>query len=75
MLERFNHFYIRAFWDLHTERSFGWSEGPIPWSKIRRYAIIQGLDEPMIVVFCSVVRAMDENYLKWRADERAKKRQ
>lgn len=56
--------YIDAFWELSTERDFGYAMGPIPWSKIMEYADRAGLDAVMNRVFLKVVRELDEEYQK-----------
>ena len=54
--------YINAFWELSTERCFGYVIGPIPWSKILMYASWRGLDPVMTRVFVRVLRELDEEY-------------
>ena len=61
-------FYIRAFWELSSERQFGHAIGPIPWSKIVSYGERRKLDDAMMDVFETVVRELDESYLKWQRD-------
>ena len=61
-------FYIRAFWELSSERQFGQAIGPIPWSKIISYGERQNLDDAMMDVFEFVLRELDEAYLKWQRD-------
>lgn len=58
-------FYVKAFWDLSTERYFGWAVGPIPWSRIVAYGERCNLDDGMISVFVYVIRSMDEAYQEW----------
>ena len=67
-------FYLRAFWDLSTEREVGFGVGPIPWSKIVEYGELEGLDLDVMRSFVRVVREMDTGYLKWQSDEADKKR-
>lgn len=62
-------FYMRAFWQLSTERQFGQVIGPIPWSKIISYGERESLDYYMCSVFVHVVRELDECYLKWTRDK------
>lgn len=64
-------FYIRAFWELSSERQFGHAIGPIPWSKIISYGERRNLDDAMMDVFEHVARELDEAYLKWQRDEQA----
>lgn len=54
--------YIDAFWDLCSERQFGYAMGPIPWSKIRLYALDVGLDPVMRRIFNRVIRDLDSHY-------------
>jgi len=56
--------YLRAFWELSSERQFGQSVGPIPWSKVIQYGERKGLDSVMIGVLEVVMRELDEVYLK-----------
>ena len=54
--------YIDAFWELSTERDFGYSLGPIPWSKIMLYADRIGLNPTMCDVFLLVMRELESHY-------------
>ena len=64
--------YFGAFFDLTTCRAQGWSQGPIPWTAIDRYAEANGfLGEQRVDLFHHV-RAMDAGYLAW-ARERSSK--
>lgn len=68
---------MRAFWELCSERQFGQSMGPIPWSSIAIYADRCQLDDDMRAVFEYVIRDMDECYIRYQIDEqetRAKER-
>jgi hypothetical protein len=67
-------FYMKAFWDLSTERAIGFTIGPIPWQAIRLYASANGLPQYMMRLFESVIRAMDEVYMQ-HAEETRKKSQ
>ena len=60
-------FYIAAFWELSTERAFGMSLGPIPWSVIVEYGMVHGLDDDVLAVFVQVIRQMDGAYLEHHA--------
>jgi len=66
-------FFLKAFWELSTERQIGFAIGPIPVSRVRTYAAQNGLDEQSTELLVHVVRSMDGAYLKWVADERRKK--
>ena len=52
---RGDEFYLRAFWELSSERQFGQAIGPIPWSKIVMYGERRNLDDSMMGVFERVV--------------------
>lgn len=58
-------FYITAFYELSTCRSYGWSLGPIPWRDIIYYADFAVLDEDLLPVFVQSIRAMDTVYLEY----------
>lgn len=67
-------FYIKAFWELCSERSFGQGAiGPIPHSRIEGYGDRRGLVNPMLEVFCGVVRELDEEYLSYQQEEQKKR--
>lgn len=65
-------FFLKAFWDLSTERQLGFTVGPIPASKIRSYRGAKGFSPAMMDLFESVIRAMDGAYLEWAESERKK---
>jgi len=67
-------FYLEAFWELSTCRSFGNGMGPIPWTAIIEYGLRFGLDDDMLAPFVTVIRAMDAEYVHWNSEE-AKKAQ
>lgn len=47
--------------------------GPIPWDKIVEYGLIEELDRDMIRALVRIIRAMDDAYLKWQADQADRK--
>jgi hypothetical protein len=58
------HFYWIAFNDLNGERQIGMGVGPIPRSKIRDYAIENGMDGvDEIERLCRVIMEMDVEYV------------
>ena len=59
-----DYFYIKSFDDLNTCRSFGMSIGPIPWRDIIEYAHYQNLEDNFIDHFVSIIRIMDNAYIK-----------
>lgn len=63
--------YLRAFWDLASERrSDGMSVGRIPWSMARLYARDElGLEECMLDHFWRIISAMDAGFLNWQKSE------
>jgi hypothetical protein len=42
--------------------------GPIPWDRIKDYAIMSELDFDFINSFIRIIRAMDNAYIKWDKD-------
>lgn len=62
-------FYVKAFWDLSTCRSFGLGVGPIPWRDIAAYAREAGLDRDVRAAFVAIIRRMDAAYLERRREE------
>ncbi len=62
--------FLDAFWYLTTERR--WALGPIPASKTQQYAYDRGWSSDIIVLFCRMIRKLDEAYLQWAAKEAKK---
>lgn len=59
-----------AFWELSTERQIGMGLGPIPWTAIVAYAReLRFDDDDERERFRGLIRAMDGEYLKWRAEQ------
>lgn len=67
-------FYIRAFWDLTTERQLGMAMGSIPWSKIDDYGRKSGLDSDTMDLFRVLIRELDNAYLKWASEQQDRAR-
>lgn len=65
--------YFMAFLDLTTCRSYGMSEGPIPWTAIRDWAAYNGLSSYQTDDLFYMVREMDNAYLDYRAKQLKKK--
>lgn len=67
-------FYIIAFVDLSTERCV--EGGPIPWSSIQLYSVVQGLDEEQTTRLHFITRALekvvDEHNAKKREADKKK---
>lgn len=63
---RGSEFYLRAFYELSSERLI--PRGPIPWNRIREYGTAQGLEPDVLALFHAVVREMDQEYCKARAE-------
>lgn len=57
--------FFEAFFDLHTTRTVGLEQGPIPWPAVEEYAQRLGLDEGQREELHVYVRAMDNAYLEW----------
>lgn len=65
--------YFMAFLDLTTCRSYGMSEGPIPWIAIRDWAAYNKLSAYQTDDLFYMVREMDNAYLDYRAKQQKKK--
>lgn len=65
-------FFLRAFFNLSTERQIGWASGPIPHSRVVEYGVRSGLEEATIEILVHVIRRMDQAYLEWLAEQRKK---
>lgn len=61
--------YLRAFWDLSSERQMGFSIGPIPHSKILEHAGRIGLTGTLERGFVQILRALDRAYLEWVGEQ------
>ncbi len=68
----YSEFYLRAFWELSTERQFGYTLGPIPISKLKEFCDRLSLDHVTSEVVKAVIRAMDGAYMEWVTEERKK---
>lgn len=65
-----------AFWILSSDRSLGMSEGPIPFASINRFAQRYGLDDlASFDEFSALIRGLDREYLKIRADQAERERE
>lgn len=64
--------YVKAFWDLDSERQLGMSLGRVPRSAARKYGSDAGLGEAMMDVFWRLIMALDSAYLKYVSDEQEK---
>lgn len=67
-------FYMKAFWDLSTERQLGMGVGPIPWSRIFQYGNFYQLDEDLLDPFIQIIREMDNGYLEFQQDKKEKEK-
>ena len=66
-------YYFDCFWHLCSERRF--EGGRIPWSSTCEYGRHVGLDDDIInEIFVPVMRALDEAFLEWSAQETEKRR-
>lgn len=59
--------FVHAFWQLSSCRSYGMGYGPIPWTAIVMFAEAAELEPDFQPVFESVIREMDAAYLTWQA--------
>ena len=48
----------------------GLSLGPIPWNHILTYGQVKGLDHDNFTLLQTVIRAIDEAYLAWHAQNK-----
>lgn len=74
MISRAEHFYIEAFWQLHTCRSIGMSLSPIPWHSILFFADFYELPSSLFEHFVSILRGLDKAYMTWHDQELNKDR-
>lgn len=58
--------YYVAFLDLSTCRPFGMGEGPIPWTAIDRYCVVNGIKGELREDLFFIVQELDGVYLKWK---------
>lgn len=64
--------YFAAFMDLTTERSFGFGEGPIPWSAVRQYCRDGDIVGDQLADMHYHVGKLDSVYLEYRAKQAKK---
>jgi hypothetical protein len=64
--------YLRAFYDLDSCRPIGMGEGPIPWSAIEQWCQALDLDEEESDDVHTLVRRLDNAYLRHREAKRPK---
>lgn len=62
-----NDFFMESFWRLGTERHY--EHGAIPASAVEDYCIRRGLADDIIDPFVAVIRAMDNAFIDWSADQ------
>ena len=63
---------MKAFNDLGTERQIGMALGPLPWSKIVKYAGHYHLEPDVTEAFVDIMRTMDVAYLDYNANNKTK---
>jgi hypothetical protein len=56
-------FYLTAFHDLSTDRHYGMSAGPIPWTAKAQYAKYYGLTSIETERFFTILDRLDADYL------------
>lgn len=68
--------YWRAWDALRFERTYGamGGQGPISWRALRDYARDLGLDDDDRDVFERLMRALDEEWLGWVAEQEAQRK-
>ena len=59
---------LKAFWDLHTCRSFGMVAGPIPWTAIEQYATSEDFLFWEKEMLHEVIRHMDGRWLEYQTE-------
>jgi hypothetical protein len=52
---------MSSFWKLGSMRLY--SNGPIPWDKIRDFGVYIGLDQDVLDPFISLIMTIDSEYL------------
>lgn len=60
---------VEAFWELSSDRQIGFGVGPIPAGSIARYAEMFGYDLDEQEQLRRLIRAMDNAYLKSKAEQ------
>lgn len=63
--------FLNAFFDLDTERQAGLAIGPIPWSKIREYAVAFDFDSDLTDDLFYFVKALDAAHMKRQKKKKA----
>lgn len=67
--------YFRGFYELSTCRTYGFAEGPIPWTAAWVYATERlGLDRVESIRFVQFVFSLDSAYLKHQAEKSKRER-
>jgi len=65
--------YYEAYMELNTCRSVSWSAGPIPWTSVQDYAIINEFTEEEATDLQYFIRKMDHAFLKRMDKKNAEK--
>ena len=55
--------------DLSSERVSGFGPGPIPWSKVKDYAIAYEYTPEQLDDLYYFVRSLDNTYLRWESNK------
>lgn len=66
--------FFNAFQDLTTARTYGMSEGPIPWLAVAQYCDYNGYEGDLWEDVMYHVRALDREYLKIREEVNSRNR-
>lgn len=61
--------YLTAFFELDSERQAGFAVGPIPWSRIREYALAYKFNEESTEDLFYYMKALDNSHMKRLAEK------
>lgn len=59
---------MRAFNALSSCRASGWSDGPIPWTAAKEYAVFYGIGPDDLSRMWDLLSRMDKAYINHRAE-------
>lgn len=66
-------FIWRAFWELSTDRNYGMSEGPIPWTAMNQWAMRYGIHGDEFNRFVILIKNVDMVYIEKRGADQKRK--
>lgn len=64
--------FLGAFYDLDSCRASGWEEGPIPWTAVSEWCDRAEADTDLRDAMHHHIRALDLEYLRYKASKRPK---